>query len=483
MSPPNHSIPALPAELLRQVIMHATNTHPSPFSIQRSTPLSVWEKFPFPTAHRLDPEVQRKLHILSMRQKVVISQVSKLWRDIAVEFLFNSIRIRQTKQFPLLGMAFDADERRRNAQGGSIQVVAACWVREIWIDWGLPYSHLDEIPSESDVAVLFHRCPNVVVFRGLGHRFRWDHPAAPRSNDQLVKHIVATTSSEGPVACDSPNYLEGRMVEISRFVGGDSFIPLNPVPIAVGHQPNYLYIHRLQSLELHPSAEYYSREGATVCLPELTHLFIRGLKESAEYATCLEMPNIRSLTYDAISKNRRLTPDPFQVLMEKHGAKLEELAILHNPCQEEHLQIQEHCTNLDTMYTHWAGARFCPPTVTTVGLFGLESAVYSGLEDQVLTSVAGLISTAVALQEVRDMSWRSGLVRQRAVRSRNDPAAPSHRKFWTKLSAILHSPGQKVRLVDWRGREVDTEHYELGPGEDGMDEDDRAVERLAAGGG
>ncbi|KAG8910426.1 hypothetical protein FRC00_008195 [Tulasnella sp. 408] len=421
-----------------------------------------------------------------MRRKVLISQVSKLWRDITVEFLFNSIRIHHGRQIPLLGMAFNADEQRKNAQPGSAQRVAACWVREIWFDLGHLPSTSSDFPSELDIAGLFQRCPDVVVLRGFGQKYHSKYQPGAHKNGQIIKYIVATTSSPGPVAYSSLNHQEGRKVEISRLVDYDPFIPLVPQPFESGRWFDHLYIHRLQSLELHPSARYYhnySHTFATVCLPELTHLFIRGLWGTAQYARCLEMPSIRSLAYDAIANTHRPTPDPFQVLMEKHGAKLKELALLHEPCQEELLQVQEHCTNLDTMYTHWAGAGFCPPTVTTVGLFGLESVVFEGSDDRVLTSLAGLIGTAVALHEVRDMSWRSGFVRQRAARSRNDPAASIHRKFWAKFVGILHSGGQEVQLVDWRGREIHAERYELGPGEDEMDEDDRGLERLAAGRG
>lgn len=482
-SPPNH-VPSLPPELLRQIIMHATDTHPSPFSIHRSTPLSVWDKFPFPTSHRLDPGIERKLHTRSMQRKVTISRVSKAWRDITVEFLFNSIRIDHAKQIPLLGMAFDADESRNGLQGGAIQGSAAGWVREIWFDLDRVRSTSSDLPLEFDLPDLFQRCPNVVVFRGFGHRLQLWHQAGLFKKGQIVRSIVPTACSDRPVVYEPLNILEGRRIEISRLVDHDPFIPLIPPPTSPELRPSYLLIQQLQSLELHPSRTFYEHSPntfATICLPHLTHLFIHGLWGAARYATLLEMPNIRSITYDAISTDFGPDQDPFQVLMKRHGAKLKELALLHAPDKEELLQIQEHCTNLETMYITWAHANYCPKTVTTVGLFGLEDVVNDGCEHRLFASVTALLDAALALREVKDLSWRSGVVRQRAARSRKDPAASRYRKFWADFIKVFRRGEEEVRLVDWRGRIVDAGCFELDPGEDRIDEDDRTMEQLAAG--
>lgn len=476
----------LPPELLRLIIMHATDTHPPPFSIHRSIAFSAWEKFPLPLPDRLDPKMRKKLHVLSMQRKLLISQVSKLWRDITVEFLYNSIRIHHAKQIPLLGIAFYADEQRKKAQGGPSQRLAAWWVREIWMDLDLvsPVYVPGGNPSRGegfDLPDLFQRCPNVVAFWGFGHRFRWMSQPGLFKRGQIVKSIVTTTFVDGTAACDPPSDLRGPGIEISQLFDYDPFIPLFSPPTGFGRQPNYFFMHHIQSLELHISTGFRNtshNQSATVCLPDLTHLLIRGLGGSVQYATFLEMPNIRSLTYDAGSIYHPMDQDAFQALMKRHGAKLKELALVQRARQDELLQIQEHCTNLETMYIHWASVSLCPPTVTNVGLFDLENVVYSKSGDQVLTSLTGLLARALALREVKDLSWRSGIIRQRAIRSRNDPAAVTYRKFWADFSMILRR-GADVRLVDWRGREVDAGCFVQGVGEDMMDEDDRAIERLA----
>ncbi|KAG9046786.1 hypothetical protein FS837_003658 [Tulasnella sp. UAMH 9824] len=175
-------VPFIPPEIVREIIRHATDTFPAPLSIHYSIPSasqplspppSSYPHFPYwSCAFREDGDVDRKLHALSMKIKLSVSRVPRTWRDVAAEFLFNSIRIHDSKQLPLLWHAFEGDARRRG-QAANKEIMAPLgsapwWIRELWIDFE-KIKHIARYdPKKFGLADLLKICPNIVVYRGLG---------------------------------------------------------------------------------------------------------------------------------------------------------------------------------------------------------------------------------------------------------------------------------------------------------------------------
>ncbi|KIO25720.1 hypothetical protein M407DRAFT_24987 [Tulasnella calospora MUT 4182] len=461
-------LPPLPAEILREIIRCATDTYPSPFSIHRFTPLPPFEAFPMPI---LDREMQRKLHALSMREKVAVSQVSKLWREMSKEFLFNSIRIRHIRQIWLLGRAFEEDERRMGDR--SKRGTAPRWVRELWVDMdnGRNQTNSDlEWLSKPSFSHFLKRCPNIVVFRGLGREpFREFRANFQRS--RILEQILCRNVEEGGLSSEEPSH-NSRRIELSLFASGDPFFPLLPPPSNSGTTPHQLVLSSVCFLELCPSfrpIEVGHPRGAVI-LPNLQHLTVSGPIPAA-YATKLEMPHLHGITYSLEFPSNPLDNDSFLQLLTKYGAGLKELAIPHKTSPQVLNHVRMHCTNLETFSVHWEQLAKCPPSVITVGVFGLEGVVYNGQDPSAIIAFGALVDAAPALQEVRDLSWRSGVVRKRAIRNCNSQDAPAHAHFWSEIFRAFSRAGSHIRLVDWRGRVVDPVRAgELDDGDRFMDE-------------
>ncbi|KAG9046788.1 hypothetical protein FS837_003660 [Tulasnella sp. UAMH 9824] len=186
--------PFLPLEIVREIIRHATDTFPAPSSIHHPSPSTLqtlsppqYSHFPY-SSHSFeeDREVHRKLHALSMRIKLSVSRVSRQWRDVAVEFLFNSVRIHDSIQIALLWHALEGDAKRRGEQASKENVarpgIAPWWIRELWIDLRpekvgkadprvARNDSLKDLPS-FDLFDLLKICPNIVVYRVPGNRTR-----------------------------------------------------------------------------------------------------------------------------------------------------------------------------------------------------------------------------------------------------------------------------------------------------------------------
>ncbi|KAG8971915.1 hypothetical protein FRB90_010365, partial [Tulasnella sp. 427] len=189
-------LPPLPPEIIREIVRHATDTFPAPATIHIPTSfnyplLSASSSFPYShCSHLLDEQVHRKLHDFSMRTKRSISQVSKVWRDVAVEFLFNSVRLRSHQHVQLVWRALELDAKRRgeelNREGIATPGSAAWWVREIWLDLDL----FKETPSrgQSGLSMLVRLCPNVVSYRGFGGWKDWDRSSLETTS--MLRHVL-----------------------------------------------------------------------------------------------------------------------------------------------------------------------------------------------------------------------------------------------------------------------------------------------------
>lgn len=457
--------------------MHATDTYPSPFSIHRSTPLSPWERDPFTSGHYSELEARRKLHALSMQHKLAISRVSKLWKELAVEFLFNSIRIHHPRQISLLTVALQIDgQQPMRAEEAKINV--AWWIREVWIDLEkFPHSTSErDPPPEFGIYGILQNCPKIVAYHGFGQS-AWMGFHDLSEQCQLIKRIAETN-------CIGDSSRAGERIETSLRTDDELFRPLYASSSEVLSISNPATISSIHSLELCLSPlDPHSRVPSVnirVLLPNLTHLTLQDAC-SAQYATFFDTPSLKSLTYNVKIGNFRPDQDPFALLLERNAEKLKELTIIQRMSRVHLLAAKKRCSNLETMQMGWGNFDCYPPTVKTVGIWGLEHVVHKRWEGQVLASVALLVEGTPLLREIKDPSWRSGLIRQRAFRSRNDPEAPSHRQFWARFLGILNQGSRSIQLIDWRGRNVEV--TDDGPLEDRMDYDDKVMDKLAEGGG
>ncbi|KAG9046779.1 hypothetical protein FS837_003651 [Tulasnella sp. UAMH 9824] len=466
---PSH-LPPLPPEILREIIIHATDTCPSPFSIHRFAPLPPFEAFSIALTER---QTQRKLHALSMREKVTVSMVSKLWREISKEFLFNSIRIRHIRQIPLLGRAIEADERRMGGRG--THGTASRLVRELWIDLGYGTFHtpldLREL-SKFDISAFLERCPNIVVFRGVG-RGSYEQFGPRLYRGQILGQILCPNAEEGSSSDESSN--TNRRIELSLSLPDDPFFPLLPPPSNSGTIPQELVLSSVRFLELCSSFQRIEpgHPRGAVILPNLEHLTIVG-PVPLTYATKLEMPQLQGITCVLDYYDNPLANDPFLQLLTKYGAGLKELAILGKVSPQVLNHVRMNCFNLETFCVNWKQVSECPPSVITVGVLGLERVVYKGQDRAAITALDALIGAAPALQEVRDLSWRSSVVRKRAIRNCNSQDAPPHVQFWSEVFHVFSRARSDVRLVDWRGRAVDLAR------EGQLDDDDRFMDEVVA---
>ncbi|KAG8955942.1 hypothetical protein FRC04_006390 [Tulasnella sp. 424] len=460
---PHQNLPALPTEILREIIKSATDTYPSPFSIHRYAPLPPFEASPMPILER---EIQRKLHTLSMQAKVTVSQVSKLWREVSKEFLFNSIRICHIRQISLLGRVFEADERRTAKR--STGSTAPGWVRELWIDldnYTGPASSRLMQRFNFDLLSLIERCPNIVVFRGFRRR-SYSTSRVLFKEGQILRQIINPSREDGSSSGKETSYSHGR-IELSVFAADDTFLPLIPPPSSSGAA---LSLSSIRSLELRSDFHTPSTGHplGTIILPNLTHLTLDEFV-SARYATALDMPRLQGIAC-SIERDK----DHLLQLLTKYGAGLKELAILHKASSRELDHIRRHCINLETFSIGWDQVAECPPSVTTLGIFKLENVLFWGQDGQALSAVGGLVDAAPALREVRDLSWRSSVVRQRAMRSRNGQDAEAYRRFWAEFCLVLNRTADDIRLIDWRGRVVSPS------GEVGTDDGDRFMDAVVA---
>ncbi|KIO21360.1 hypothetical protein M407DRAFT_126606 [Tulasnella calospora MUT 4182] len=479
---PPKDLPALPPEIIREILMHATDTFPSPFSVHRFGPSSSTRRFPASTDPLSDQAVERELHQQSMEIKLAVSRVSRLWRDIAAEFLYNSIRIYNSRQIPLLANAFDGDERRRGGGGpGSV----AWWIREVWIDVAKfnYFITLDDGLPHFDLFDFFKKCPKIVVFRDFG---KWGNQQATAylNQDPTLQAITQTpygtskanTSNKPPEETDA-----SRRIELHLLVDRDPFLPLTASP------PYTSTIPSIQSLELR--FDYIIRHSVPnpeviIHLPNLKYLTVRGVKATIQ-AQFFVMPMLESITYapDSLRGMDHVGRDPLRSLLERHGSNVRELVLLSEWSLLNPGELRRSCPDLQSVYMPWDGAAkhvdTFPQSITHVGLFGLDNVVHRKKGLEVLSLLSTMASTFPALQFVQDLSWRSGMVRLRAVKHWDDPEAASYRDFWRLALTVLRGDLEEALLMDWRGR---TAVIPLSrPSGDVMDYDDEAMDQIMNG--
>ncbi|KAG9018087.1 hypothetical protein FRB90_012325 [Tulasnella sp. 427] len=476
------NLPLLPPEIIREILMHATDTFPSPYSVHRFGPSSSTRRFPASTDPLSDLAVERELHQQSMEIKLTVSKVSLLWRDIAAEFLYNSIRIYSSRQIPLLSLAFNGDERRRGGGGpGSV----AWWIREVWIDVAKfnYYITLDDGLPPFDLFDFFKKCPKIAVFRDFG---KWGNQQATAYLNQDPTLQAITQTPYGTIAAKTASTQAedtdaSRRIELHLLVDRDPFLPLTASP------PYTSTIPSIQSLELR--FDYILRHSVPnpeviIHLPNLKYLTVRGVKATIQ-AQFFVMPRLESITYapDSLRGMDHVGPDPLRSLLERHGATVRELVLLSEWSLLNPGELRRSCPDLQSVRMHWDGAarhvdQF-PQSITHVGLFGLDNVVHRKRGLEVLSLMSAMASAFPTLQDVQDLSWRSGMVRLRAVKHWDDPEAESYREFWRLALTVLRGNLGTASLIDWRGKTVIIPPSQ--PSGDVMDWGDQAMDQIMNG--
>ncbi|KAG9004783.1 hypothetical protein FRB90_010739 [Tulasnella sp. 427] len=495
--PPGQPAPFIPPEIVRDIILYATDTFPAPASLHYPSPSASQTQnpasqsspasSPFPYAScdfEDDSETDRKLHAISMRVKVAVSHVSKMWRDLATEFLFNSIRIHNSKQIPLLWLAFESDAKRRGEEvkkGCAAQPgTAPWWVREVWVD----LDKFQHIVSEGtlplfDLMDFLKMCPNIIVYRGFG-RWREFQFQGLLKYGAVLKQIldlpVVERDTKAQVAEETELVVPDtrRRIELDLIDDCEPFFPLFSDRQRSVSTPLTITIPSITVMELRGlliPRFTHSLEAVTVQLPNLTHLSILGA-DALKYATSkLTLPSLRSLTY-ATRRQPDADDEPhLERFLEKHGLTLEELTVLDRPCSKNFRRLHQLCPILETLRAHYVelptSTTAASRSVRTVGLYGLEHVVHETRPNATFGEglIHGVLNAFPEVGTVQDMSWRSGVIRQRAFTNWRDPEGERYREFWDKLLCAVkkgssESAGlvanRKVTFLDWRGREVVT---------------------------
>ncbi|KAG8951353.1 hypothetical protein FRC00_007276, partial [Tulasnella sp. 408] len=507
--------PFLPAEIVREIIRHATDTFPAPYSIHHPSPSSSQSllqsshlHFPYSSnAFDVDREINRKLHALSMKVKLSVSRVSREWRNVAVEFLFNSIRIHESRQIPLLWYAFEGDAKRRGEQASKTTIArpgsALWWVRELWIDLGKVKRRTRINPPEDlpsfDLLDLLKVCPNIVVYRGPG---TWKLSYRSLRDDAVLKQVLGQPGewageAHGIQGSELNDPAIGRRLELCYMFGSQ----LNaahygdlPKP-----KPQIITLPCISSLELRTF--YFSGDNSmahdAIRLPNLVHLALQG-GHSLQYATTrLVLPSLRSVTFRPVVAEpvRFQEEHPLGAFLEKHGLALEEITVLE-PSYSGYLRgLDQLCPILQTVRIHYTVLPSSTiPSVRNVGLYGLEHGGRDPKSGKNL--IANIFKVFPEVTTIQDLSWRSSVIRRRAYANWKDPDGAKWREFWTLViravqkgsrSLLPMGSGEhflvgEVALLDWRGKTVEavptmspeSQHTMLGP-------DDRLLDALVSG--
>ncbi|KAG8980432.1 hypothetical protein FRC05_006064 [Tulasnella sp. 425] len=409
-----------------------------------------------------------------MRIKLSVSCVSRTWRDVAVEFLFNSIRIHNSKQPSLLRYAFECDARRRGqvaAKGAVARPGAApWWIREVWIDMDkfnlVVQSKSEEPLPYFDLEDLLAICPNIVVYRGCG---RWKDPRFPLpTNPTLLRQFMGLPVEDevvpegqkqevqGSTELDIPD--TGRRIKLHFVDDYRPFLLFNRGavpslgPVAILPSVYSMTLHGLMT----PLIFNRKYDNAPIQLPNLTHLSIKGVTSLRRATFELDLPSLQSLTYHTTKGTFR--PPYLEEFLEKHGLSLEELVLLEGPGPEHLERLDQLCPILQTFQADYDDLPLSTlPSVRTVGLYGLERArANSQLAERLLT---GVFTTFPSITTIQDMSWRSAVIRRRAFTNWRDPEGAKHRHFWTQVLCTIQAGNrrrvQAVTFLDWRGKVID----------------------------
>ncbi|KAG8940568.1 hypothetical protein FRC00_012958, partial [Tulasnella sp. 408] len=353
-----HTVPLLPLEIVREIIRHATDTFPAPYSIHYpspSTPQSLSSPSPHPRfpyssyAFQEDREIDRKLHALSMKIKLAVSLVSRTWREVAVEFLFNSVRIHYFGQIALLWRAFEGDAKRRGDQASKDTIAqpgsAPWWIRELWIDCEFKMKRVAQsdstgTPPSFNLVNILQMCPNIVVYRGVGWWRRFQFPALSLRRPAALKRILdlpvewgdQTNGEQQEIQRSELDVLDtGRRIELCLAFEWEASFPLFSYDAT--STPRTLTLPCISSMELRSLYLLVTTNLATydvIRLPNLVHLTLRG-GDSLKYDTRrLVLPSLRSVTFGVVNmRPLRFQGEPhLGHFLEKHGLALEELTVL-----------------------------------------------------------------------------------------------------------------------------------------------------------
>ncbi|KAG8907323.1 hypothetical protein FRC01_007727, partial [Tulasnella sp. 417] len=382
-----------------------------------------------------------------MKIKLAVSLVSRAWQNVAVEFLFNSIRISDWKKAPLLRRAIEADARRRGG-GASKETIArpgsaAWWIRELWIDFEMMKYFGENVPTEFTLTDLIKMCPNILVFRGRGRLIGSWWMAQDMHMAPVEQVLDLSTGSAGRLPdeghevqgsdFDGPD--TGRQVELDGAFGWTFGVPsFIDRPPATPRTVTMPCVFSVDLESFYTLIDMNMADYNTFRLPNLVHLTLRGAGSVRCATTSLILPSLRSVTFGVNDRtlpiygvNPRL-PD----FLEKHGLGLVEMTVLERSYLGHLRRLDRFCPILRTFRTHYQSLPGSSvPSVRTVGLYGLEHAGRGSESGE--TVISNIFRAFPEVHTIQDLGWRSGVIRRRAYVSWTDPEGAKRREFWAQI--------------------------------------------------
>jgi hypothetical protein len=413
-------ISELPDEVLRQIMILATEPYPDPYSGHCRAPIKSGGSTPFLLRYCIDPEMEIQLQKESQVTKIALSKVSKSWRNVSADVLFNTILLHSSRQIPLLSRALDGDKARRGEQEGP---GSWAWlVRRLWVVGENKFQFWitleDGLPSFG-LLDLLQRCPNIITFRNFGHftnhrNMSWDSFDERR---QILDAIMRRTSENGvkPLDPQGPSHSE-HPLDIDLDVSG---IPADFI------QPDSCFrFVQVLKLQCH---DFYSVPSDNMCtgidFPVLEYLHLSSSRWFSQ-ATLFNMPALRRLSFDPRFVSPYLTilenessKEKVVHFLECHGTKLEELSIIARMNWALDLDLLcPNLTSLNAVVIDYAGRtpklflhRIGHKKVVRVGFSGLGLDGYVQWEDSEAFFFE-LFSFFPNLRIAQDLSWNFRII-------------------------------------------------------------------------
>ncbi|KAG8893975.1 hypothetical protein FRC01_013240, partial [Tulasnella sp. 417] len=367
--PPNYSPSLLlPLEIWGEILKQATNTHPPPMTIHDFTHTGSLDS---PRLTCL--ELQRRLHHLSMKTKIASTLVCKAWHPLAKSILFESVRVTDIRQIESLLLLLESEHKAGKTGPES----SAWWIRELWFDTTICTCARPNEPNA--LARLLGLCPRILAFRKFGR-------SNCSANDVQEVNIVLE-----PLICQANNKNDEEIhtkgttlthldLAFSTMWSFEHFLSANP---ELNNE-----VPSLRSMELRPSyismiddpdseSPYVKQVQPT--FPSLVSLRLLGSLSMIQ-ATRFSLPALRSLTIYSTAFDRTGDYNSISAVLEAHGGNLVELELdvplsclpnLYTTCPKlKRLQIPA------TAFVEAELPNIDHPTVTTLGIFGMQKLVY-----------------------------------------------------------------------------------------------------------